>query len=246
MSKKYSLIKRLVQAVPGLREALATAFTLLPKPLSAKAYAALRRYVFRDNQPRLEVFHRAFDEIRKQALQEINYFEFGVARGTSVIASYMIAREKGLNLRVFAFDSFQGLPSSEGSFVTGDMAYTDGTFRRFIDKAGVPLERVKSIPGFFNQSLTPELKQKLDLKPSVAVFHNDSDLYESTRDVLQWIEDLALPGSVLVFDDWHSFAGEAQPENFGERRAFAEWRDRAHWQLLLETENANIAFIKTR
>lgn len=245
MSKKYSLIKRLVQAVPGLRETLATAFTLLPKPLSAKAYAALRRHVFRDNQPRLDVFHRAFDEVRKKVSGDLDYFEFGVARGTSVIASYTIAREKGLDLRIFACDSFEGLPSSEGGFVSGDMAYSDHTFRRFIDKAGVPLDRVVSVPGFFNVSLTPELKQKLGLRPGVAVFHNDSDLYESTRDVLRWIEDLALPGSVLVFDDWHSFEAEAQPENFGERRAFAEWPDRANWELLIETPDANIAFVKT-
>ena len=245
MTRKYSLLKRLVQAIPGLREALATTFTLLPKPLSIKAYAALRRFVFRDNQVRLDAFYRAFEEISHHTTGKINYFEFGVARGTSVIASYMIARKKGLDLRVFAFDSFEGLPSSEGGFAKGDMAYSDRTFRRFIDKAGVPLDRVISIPGFFNLSLTPQLKQKLGILPSIAVFHNDSDLYESTRDVLSWIQDLALPGSVLVLDDWHSFAARLDPENFGEQRAFAEWSDRKNWRLLFETSDANIAFVKT-
>ncbi|MES2414833.1 MAG: TylF/MycF/NovP-related O-methyltransferase [Pseudomonadota bacterium] len=246
MAKKYSILKRIVQAVPGLREALATAFTLLPKPLSARAYAFLRRRVFKDNEPRVGAFYRAFDQIKQAgANNPANYFEFGVARGTSIISSYTIARENGLDLNIYACDSFEGLPSGEGEvFEAGDMAYSDRVFRRFIDKAGVPLERVTSIPGFFNVSLTPALKQTLGLKPGIAVFHNDSDLYESTRDVLDWIEDLALPGSVIIFDDWHSFRAEKNPADFGEQKAFAEWRARPQWELLFETAEANVAFVK--
>ena len=66
MAKNYSLFKRVVQAVPGLRESLATAFTLLPKPLSSKAYALLRQHVSRDNEPRLKVFNLAFEQIKKR------------------------------------------------------------------------------------------------------------------------------------------------------------------------------------
>ena len=55
-------------------------------------------------------------------MQHLNYFKFGVARGTSVIASYMIARSKGLDISLYAFDSFKGLPSDEGDFGQGDMA----------------------------------------------------------------------------------------------------------------------------
>ena len=246
MARKYSLLKRVVQAVPGLRGGLAAAFMLLPKPLSAKAYAFLRRRVFPDNQPRVAAFDHAFKQVRQSTSDTvIQYYEFGVARGTSVISSYQIAKANGLDLKIFAFDSFKGLPSSEGIFAAGDMAYPDATFRRFVDKAGVPLEQVTSIPGFFNVSLTDSLKLTLGLKPSVAVFHNDSDLYESTRDALSWIEDLAMPGSVIIFDDWYSFSSLDKPEHFGEKRAFAEWPDRPNWKLLFETSNANIAFVKT-
>ena len=98
--------------------------------------------------------------------------------------------------------------------------------------------------GIFNQSLTDGLKHTLKLKPSVAIFHNDSDLYESTKDVLRWIDDLALPGSVLIFDDWYSFSGNPDPENFGEQRAFAEWANRHHWELLADTKDANVAFVR--
>lgn len=246
MTKKYSLIKRVVQSIPGLREALAGAFMLLPKPLSATAYAALRKYVFRDNQPRLDAFAMAFEHMRSLGHSHVQYYEFGVARGTSVIASYMLARSKGLDLAVYAFDSFAGLPSSEGGFVAGDMAYSEATFRRFTDKAGVPSAKVQTIPGFFNVSLTPALKTRLGVKPAVAIFHNDSDLYESTKDVLAWIDDLALPGSVLIFDDWHSFAGQGDPAQFGEQRAFAEYASRGDWDLCYEKPEGNVAFVRIR
>ena len=115
MARKYSLIKRWIQAVPGLREALAAAFTWLPKPLSIKAYAALRKYVFRDNQPRMAIFQRAFEEIKKHGLYEINYFEFGVARGTSVISSYMTAKKKRYGPENFCVRLISGLAVERGS-----------------------------------------------------------------------------------------------------------------------------------
>lgn len=116
MTRKYSLLKRLVQAIPGPREALVTAFTLLPRPLSIKAYDALRRFVFRGNQVRLNAFYRAFEKVSYQTTGKVNYFEFEVARCTSVIARYMTAREKELDLPVFTFASFANPPSNEGGF----------------------------------------------------------------------------------------------------------------------------------
>lgn len=68
------------------------------------------------------------------------------------------------------------------------MAYSDRTLRRLINKAGVPFDHVTSILGFFSLSLTPRLKQKLDILPNVAISHNDSNLHELTRTVLSWIQ----------------------------------------------------------
>ena len=148
MAEKYSFIKRIVQAVPGLRESLVTTFTLLPKPLPGKNYDLMRRHVFRDNEPRLKIFNLAFEQVKKKDSKHANYFEFGVARGTNVIASYMIAHGKGMDASVYAFDSHKGFPSSEGDFGQGDMAYPKRVFKRFVANAGVPLDRVVCVPGF--------------------------------------------------------------------------------------------------
>ena len=155
---KYSAMKRMVQAIPGLREGLATAFTWLPLPMSAWVYDRMRAAVFKDNNQRLPVFEAATDTVCAQANGPIDYLEFGVARGTSVITFNKIAVSRGVELNTFAFDSFAGLPTGEGGFESGEMAYSQATFLRFVKKAGVDTARVVCTAGFFDTSLTEHRK----------------------------------------------------------------------------------------
>lgn len=50
--------------------------------------------------------------------------------------------------------------------------------------------------------------------------HIDCDFYESTRVAHEFVTDLLVDGTVMVFDDWWMYHGH--PDN-GERRAFTEW-----------------------
>ncbi len=242
----YSWLKRAVQSVPGLREQLAVAFTRLPLPISAWVYDAMRRWVFRDNQNRLPVMASALDSLVRLGVKgPIDYLEFGVARGTSVIAINKLASARGLTLKTFAFDSFEGLPSAEGAFVAGEMAYGQQTFMRFVTKAGVEIDRLTCIPGYFDRTLTTERQTSLGLIGMRPVLvHCDADLYVSAREMLTWMSSFAGPGSVLIFDDWYAFDVEANPDQHGEQRAFAEWPDRPHWTQLANTPNWNIAFVR--
>ena len=53
-----------------------------------------------------------FNHIRDNALIDNgNIFEFGVYRGSSLIASALILKEMGSKKKVFGFDSFKGFPS---------------------------------------------------------------------------------------------------------------------------------------
>lgn len=242
---KYSIIKRIVQAVPGLRTGLAGAFTWLPLPLSAWVYDAMRRYVFRDNQQRHPVFEAAVRTVSQHTGGPIDVLEFGVARGTSVITLYKIARAQGVDVNIYAFDSFAGLPAGEGSFSAGDMAYSQDTFLRFARKAGVPTQRITCTAGFFDRSLTEARKAELGLNtPRPILVHCDVDLYVSARDVLAWVTSMAASGSVIVFDDWYCFDDQPDASQHGEQRAFAEWPDRQHWRELAQTPGWNMAFVK--
>ena len=62
--------------------------------------------------------------------------------------------------------------------------------------------------------------------------------------MLPWVNNLAIPGSLLIFDDWNFSSSEPEPENFGEQRAFCEWVNRFQWEPLVGTEEANVAFVK--
>ena len=150
-------------------------------------------------------------------------------------------------MKFHAFDSFRGLPSSEGTFVEGDMSYPENIFKDFCRKAGVDLGRVTTTEGFFNESLSPEVLGHLGVNTTSAnIFHIDCDLYESTVDVLASIKGHLGLHSVIIFDDWFSFEEEDYSWGFGEKRAFSEWSERNKFEPLAITYPWNAAFIKVR
>lgn len=241
---KYGVAKWFMSSVPGSREMLARAYMRLPRTLSRAAYRIARTTIFRDNEKRLPVFEAAFAEVAKSK-RPGDYLEFGVARGTSLISAFDIARNNHTfdQMRFFAFDSFRGLPSGEGDFVAGDMAYAQNTFMSFIERAGVDLERVRTTQGFFDKTLTAELAAVLRIAHGRAhIVHIDCDLYQSTVPVLDFIAPLLGAGSVIIFDDWFSFDQEPNPAEYGEQRAFAEWIERSKFDLLSLTPGWNVAW----
>lgn len=153
-----------------------------------------------------------------------DYLEFGVYQGSSMVLAAHSAAKYGLNsMRFFAFDSFQGLPEAEGKvFNSGQFACSEQTFTRMVAKAGVPIDKLVKVKGWYSDSLTNDVKVRTRLK-QVAVVHIDCDLYSSTRDVLAFIQDLVQVGTIVIFDDWSIFRDEQHPEEFGEPKAFNEW-----------------------
>ncbi|MDJ0785497.1 MAG: TylF/MycF/NovP-related O-methyltransferase [Myxococcota bacterium] len=193
-------------------------FLALPRPLARGAYALARATVLRD--ARLEIFDTVFGRCAKDGTTG-DYLEFGVYRGTSFVAAHGASKRHGLgHLRMFAFDSFGGLPNSEGVFNEGDFVSDEDLFRRIVDKAGVPSERVHVVRGLYDDTCNPQTKQKHGLERA-AVIHVDCDLYTSTKVVLDFCEELLQPGTVLMFDDWYAFGDDS--EEMGEAKAFDEW-----------------------
>ena len=107
--------------------------------------------------------------------------------------------------RIYACDSFEGLPTSYEHLPKGNFA------------TPVPrLTGMRIVKGFFDKSLTPELAAEVG---RVSLAHLDADLYESTVTVLDWLTPLLGPGSLLLFDE---FLGEDPAE----ARAFLEWTEK--------------------
>jgi Methyltransferase domain len=137
--------------------------------------------------------------------------EFGVWKGhsTRVIRDELwrsrVWDRRQLRKRIYACDSFQGLPASYEDLPAGNFA------------TPVPrLAGVRIVEGLFQDSLTAKLAREIG---KVSLVHFDADLYTSTMCALDWVTPLLHPGSLLLFDE---FLGEDPAEE----RAFLDWTRR--------------------
>jgi glycosyltransferase involved in cell wall biosynthesis len=173
-----------------------------------------------------------------------DYYEFGLWRGHSFWHAQQAARGLGLSsMRFWGFDSFAGLPEAEGNeepppghdatrggVKKGAFSCSKDQVITNLTNFGVDWARTTLIEGWYDQSLTPTLKQSLGLRP-VAVALVDCDLYVSTVPVLAFLADLLQEGSILLFDDWNLFGAS---DAMGERKALREFLE-AHPNWTAET-----------
>jgi hypothetical protein len=132
-----------------------------------------------------------------------------------------------------AFDSFEGLPKiteidEQVAWEPGKLAMSEQQFVATTTSAGMPRARLRTVKGFYNETLTGALAATI--KQKAAVIYVDCDLYVSTVDVLTFIPQFLQPGTIIVFDDWDCFTADP---NKGERRAWGEFRAR-HPELKFE------------
>lgn len=165
-----------------------------------------------------------------------SYFEFGVFRGRAFVqaARHAQHRHRIFQRRLYAFDSFKGLSEpmqgEQDVFSVGEYACSKDEFIEACRRGGVNLSRVEVHEGFFSDSLTGELQQRLLADGErAAIVWIDSDIYEPALQVLRFIEPLLQEGTIVCFDDWFSFA--AHPDK-GEVRAAREWSaENPQWNL---------------
>lgn len=153
------------------------------------------------------------------------YFEFGCHKARTMRHAWD-AFHCLYDWTYVAFDSFEGLPEmdeldSARLWKKGDLKTSREDFAETVAKHGMPPEKLKIVKGFYQDSLTAELRDEL-LPKKAAVIYIDCDLYASTACALRFSKDFLQTGTVLVFDDWFCFYGDP---GRGERRAFQEFRE---------------------
>lgn len=182
--------------------------------------------LFLEHTPRIKMLHLAFSYALVSNLKG-DYLEFGVYKGWTFAQAYHYAQKKRFGkMRFFAFDSFKGLPEKAEEYGLDDHHFHKGQyncgvgeFSKNIARLGVDLNKVKIIEGWFEESLDDKLKRDLGLKQG-AIVVVDCDLYKSTVPVLEFISDLLINGSIIMFDDWFLYEGD--PDR-GAQRAVKEW-----------------------
>jgi O-methyltransferase len=179
-----------------------------------------------------------------------DYLEFGVFRGDRLIQAYetasfltkwvrsqkdpYAAKASARNLesmRFFGFDSFEGLPKATPIDVApgqeewigeGGFCASLDEVRGLMPAKALAEGRIRLVKGWFEATLTKDLRQALELREA-AIVYVDCDYYTSTVPVLEFVTDLLVDGSILIFDDWFLFRGRSDR---GEQRAFYEWKER--------------------
>ena len=133
----------------------------------------------------------------------------------------------------YAFDTFRGIPeNTEGNpvFRAGAFACSREAFARRNRAAGiVEGPAVRYFQGTFAEIAETQREAVSALQPA-AIVNIDCDLYRSACEALDLVAPKLVQGTVLLLDDWNTFAARQEA---GERRALREFAGR-HPQVVVE------------
>jgi O-methyltransferase len=170
------------------------------------------RFTMVKNKNLINLYHLVQEADRLHLPGDI--VECGVWNGGS--AAFMaVADAEGPNPRLrtlWLFDSFEGLPRPDerdgeeerkayfAEWNKGDMEKVKQVFK----KMGLGLEKVKIVPGWFEQTLTAT-----PMGP-IALLHIDADWYSSVKTALEAFYDKVVPGGFVILDDYGYWKGCTQ------------------------------------
>ena len=181
-------------------------------------------------------FRRVFDFLNENEIRG-DYHEYGCHRCRTFRMALTEARRHNLHgMKFWAFDSFEGLPTpttetSVSKWTTGALTTSETAFLDLVREHGVYADKVKTVKGFYSNSLTSELLRIFAAKEQkIALVNVDCDLYESAVPVFNFIEPLLQDGSIIYMDDL--FVGNKGNPSRGVARAFLEFQKRSQWRFI--------------
>ena len=153
-----------------------------------------------------------------------DYLEFGVSRGHSMASMHRVVKRLKLDrVRLFGFDSFEGMPSSAaeedlGTWRPGQFASPIEETQEFLNKFKINWNRTHLIKGWFNDTLNDHTTKKFDIRKA-SVIMIDCDIYSASKTALNYSLPFITDYAVIFFDDW------VDDVTFGEYKAYAEFLD---------------------
>jgi hypothetical protein len=155
-----------------------------------------------------------------------DYLEFGVYIGASLACMHRVTSELGCDhVRLFGFDSFEGLPDSastedEGIWEPSAFSCELETTRRFLTDRHVDWDRVFLTKGWFSETLGGATIERHSIRKA-SIIMIDCDLCSSALEALRFCRPLIRDEAIVFFDDWYS--GGLAERSLGERRAFEQF-----------------------
>lgn len=197
-----------------------------------RVYRASRRLA--DRLWRADVRHSEEDhrrEFMRQAFHALSfngisgdYAEFGSHGGTTFAMAYREIKHWRKPRKLWAFDSFSGLPEQIGAddfhpgWKTGKMTTSLERFVEICRRNGIPETAYETVPGYYRDTLSGSIPGDA-LPADIALAYVDCDLYSSTKDVLEFLKPRLKHGMIIAFDDYFCFSDRTVS---GERKAFLD------------------------
>lgn len=179
--------------------------TLSSKKQSADLIEAnLKGSVLFSNRVRIQEY-----AARLSANHAGDFLEMGVYKGTSISRFSGLYKRYGVKKRLIGIDTFKGL----------DDAWSNVDHLDAFDLKGNPPKlgdpQITLLAGSVIDVLPGWLKEN---EVELSLIHFDMDLYEPTKFALELLKHKLKPGSLVLFDNLHSYPGW----QYGEYRALTE------------------------
>jgi len=167
--------------------------------------------------------------------------EFGVRDGASLMALVSYTQCKR---RYFGFDTFRSMPiQSRYKTRYNRQSLPTSVIRRFdrvfLRKLFNGCNAVTLVKGKFSNTLTRKYFKQ------AALIHMDADIYESTKQALDYCYPFIREGTIIQFDEIFSKKANGKDHEF---RAWIEWIDdhRIGWELIGATMNGRASIRVSR
>lgn len=151
-----------------------------------------------------------------------DFVECGVWKGGNIILFKLIADQQQLNKKIYAFDTFEGMPEPGG--MDFDLKNIDAkkTFNKYKDKdikwCYSTLDEVKSniksfdknyidFYSFIKGKVEETLNDEKNLPNKISLLRLDTDFFESTKKELEILFPKLVSGGVLIIDDYGHWKG---------------------------------------
>lgn len=221
----YSQVIRRLRAFPALEVSALRHFDALPDHVRARRLYRLKAL------KRPEYFlgvRRAFDLAARLGLSQFSILEFGVAEGNGLInlqntvkAALTDPANKGKSVRIFGFDTFEGMPALT-DYKDGSSLWKAGDYPSDIQaiRALADDELITLVPGLFGDAIPTVLDQLREYPPLFIAI--DADLYSSCVSVF---DGLFGAGAVPAVSYWYFDDVQLNfySDNVGERLAIREF-----------------------
>jgi len=175
----------------GLRE------KVLADPLYREAFAVARERTIMSEENRLNIF--LLLRFFLAALPAGHIIEFGSYRGGSAIFMAYLAQRLYPGTRVYALDSFEGMPATDkrvDAHNAGDFGDVDlAALQAHVEKLG--LDNLVLVKGLFENTSADVLGEA----GAIRLAHIDCDIAPAVRHAYESVRPAMVEGGYLVFDD---------------------------------------------